>query len=238
MNSERQSRQHILDAVTRQLTTPKLIGDQISSIPVLFGISMMFCGLIPPHSRVKLYIVLAAETLSIIWASWLYILWKRRAPSDTNDPAKAQAWTQYSMLVYHLARTTTFFPTSLGALAASLLTFSLLQVKPVQILLVIGYGVVSLVLWINRYQLLRISVEGIQNAAWRRFSSCIMIFGVGLAGIGAALGTLISRLASKNTGFLILGLFVSAFALMLLPYGFLEASIVKAFIAKDEWRRK
>ena len=234
MDSERQNRRDTAHAITQRLIAPNLVGDQITGIPILFGISMLWCGLIPPHSRAKLYAVLGFEMLSVVWAGWLYVLWRRRSPKNANDPAMSQAWRQYSTLIYHLARASTFYPASLGALTASLLAFSFLQVKSVQILLVVGYGATSLILWANRHQLLRISVEGIQNETWRKIRSGLMILGVGLAGIGAALGTLVSRIVPMNIGMWLLGLTTSTFALPLLAYGFLEAAIVRAFIAKSE----
>jgi hypothetical protein len=118
-------------------------------------------------------VALGVEMASIIWAGWLYILCKRRCPAESADSEKMYAWAQSRTLLYHLARATMFLPCSLGMLTVSLLIFAYLQIKPIQILFAIGYGLAVFILLANQDRLLEISVSGVQSETWKRLRSCL-----------------------------------------------------------------
>jgi hypothetical protein len=238
MKPERRTRQEIVNAVTRRYSTPEMAKGAISDAPVLGGMALGLCALVPPQSSAKLYTVLGIEAILVLWALALNALWKRRAPADSDDAAASLAWLQFSTLIYHLGRTVAFCVFSLAMLANSLLVFAHLGIGTATKALVVSYGISALAFYANRYRLLEISVVGIHSPTWQMISALIMSIGSGLIGIGVTLSTLISRTASPSVGLGIMGALNSLLAVLVLGYNLLELSITRILLDQGMWRRE
>jgi hypothetical protein len=233
MAFKRQTEHDTNKVLTERLVTPELTKRQLTEIPFFLGVAMLFFVLYPPHSSAKVFWALVVLAASALWARWLHIVWERRAPAQPNKSPTSHQWVQFSTMMYHGARASMLIPSSLGFFATSLLTFSYLDMAVAQIALVLSYALAIPFLFAKRYQLLEISVYGIQNKTWRRYRACTMTLGFGLVGIGSAMGMLMSRVAPEQIGLALLGAIGHLLSVAFLAYGVLEIMTFRVFQAKD-----
>ncbi len=233
MKSEQQKGYSLADIITQRSAPLNLVKSTITGGPIIVGIPVLLCVSIPPFSSTKLLIALGVEVAAIVWAIWLYMWWASKAPVEPKNSFETQKWTYFSTMVYHMARAMTFSPTSLGMLITNLLIFSYLQIGLVQVFFIAGYVIVALTLYLKRCWLLRVSVIGIQSDIWKTSQSCLLPIGLGVAGLGSMIGTIISRLIPESVGLGIVSLGFTILVIMFLYYGFQEYLIFKTFLDRD-----